>query len=177
MRADPYSTDQQPGCTVTLKLRATGHRVLRGFSEHRYRVLWGFSSHRVRWFYYRRLFAAVRHCSMTWPRRPWPGPVSGAGSEGGLGATGKTSRRPTQQARLERLYATRNFRFSFALPRGPPPHAALTRGPTICLGRGDDACILGVVERAGNALHGARVYVELFGRLAHAHAARQSRPD
>src|SRR5215813_3439527 len=69
------------------------------------------------------------------------------------------------------------FRFSFALPRGPPPHAALTRGPTICLGRGDDACVLGAVERAGNALYGARVYVELGRRLAHAHAARQSRLD
>src|SRR5262249_46047528 len=32
---------------------------------------------------------------------------------------------------------------------GLPPHAALTRGPTICLGRGDDACVLDAVERAG----------------------------
>src|SRR5262249_32636199 len=55
--------------------------------------------------------------------------------------------------------------------------AALTRGPTICLGRGDDACVLGAAERAGNALYGARVYVELGRRLSHAHAARQSRPD
>src|SRR5262249_5230787 len=60
---------------------------------------------------------------------------------------------------------------------GPPPHAALTRGPTICLGRGDDACVLGAAERAGNALYGARVYVELGRRLSHVHAARQSHPD
>jgi len=37
--------------------------------------------------------------------------------------------------------------------------------------------VLGAVERAGNTLYGARVYVELGRRLAHAHAARQSRPD
>ena len=32
--------------------------------------------------------------------------------------------------------------------------------------------VLGVVERAGNALYGARVYLELGRRLAHAQAAR-----
>src|SRR5262249_26233830 len=37
---------------------------------------------------------------------------------------------------------------------------------------GGDACVLGVVEKAGNALYSARVYVELGRRLAHAHAAR-----
>jgi hypothetical protein len=47
---------------------------------------------------------------------------------------------------------------------------------TICLRCAGDACVLGVVERASNALHGARVYLELGRRLAHAHAARQSRP-
>jgi hypothetical protein len=36
---------------------------------------------------------------------------------------------------------------------------------------------LGAAERAGNALHSARVCVELGSRLAHAHSARQSRPD
>ena len=40
-----------------------------------------------------------------------------------------------------------------------------------------DACVLGAAERAGNALYSARVYLELGRRLAHAHAARQSRPD
>src|SRR5262249_61172074 len=45
----------------------------------------------------------------------------------------------------------------------------------ICLCRG--ACALGVAERAGNTLYGARVYVELGRRLAHAHATRQGRPD
>ena len=39
------------------------------------------------------------------------------------------------------------------------------------------ACALGAAERAGNALYDARVYVELGRRLAHAHAARQGRPD
>jgi len=47
----------------------------------------------------------------------------------------------------------------------------------MCLHPGGDACVLGVVERAGNALYGARVYVELGRRLAHAHAAHQGRPD
>src|SRR6266481_5131809 len=45
----------------------------------------------------------------------------------------------------------------------------------ICLCR--DACAFGAAERAGNALHSARVYLELGRRLAHAHAARQGRPD
>jgi hypothetical protein len=47
----------------------------------------------------------------------------------------------------------------------------------MCLRPGGDACVLGVVERAGNALYGARVYVELGSRLAHAQAVRQSRPE
>src|SRR5262249_41600590 len=55
--------------------------------------------------------------------------------------------------------------------------AALTRAPPICLSRGGDACVLGAVERVGNTLYGARVYVELGGRLAHAHAVRQSHLD
>src|SRR5262245_45679194 len=42
---------------------------------------------------------------------------------------------------------------------------------------GGDACVLGVVEKAGNTLYGARVYVKLGRRLAHAHAARQSCSD
>src|SRR5262245_24739061 len=42
----------------------------------------------------------------------------------------------------------------------------------MCLCPGGDACVRGVVERAGNTLYGARVYVELGGRLAHAHATR-----
>src|SRR5262249_2494935 len=58
-----------------------------------------------------------------------------------------------------------------------PPNGRCRSRPTICLGRAGDACVLGVVERAGNALYSARVYVELGRRLAHAHAARQSRPD
>src|SRR5262249_16885153 len=36
----------------------------------------------------------------------------------------------------------------------------------ICLSPGGDACVLGVVERAGNALYGTRVYVEVGRRLA-----------
>src|SRR5262249_16254160 len=55
--------------------------------------------------------------------------------------------------------------------------AGLTRAPPICLSRGGDACVLGAVERVGKALYGARVYVELGRRLAHTHAAPQSRPD
>src|SRR5262249_46066795 len=59
---------------------------------------------------------------------------------------------------------------------GPSAPACLAQRP-ICLSRGGGACVLGAVERAGNALHSARVYLELGRRLAHAHAARQSRPD
>src|SRR5262245_22941986 len=44
-----------------------------------------------------------------------------------------------------------------------------------CLGRAGDACVLGAAERVGNTLYGARVYVELGRRLAHAHTVRQSR--
>src|SRR5262252_8382243 len=69
------------------------------------------------------------------------------------------------------------FRFSLALPTGGIAHAVLTRAPSICLSHGGDGCVLGAVERAGNALYGARVYVELGRRLAHTHAARQSRSD
>jgi len=43
--------------------------------------------------------------------------------------------------------------------------------------RADGACVFGAVERAGNTLYGARVYVKLGRRLAHAHAARHGRPD
>src|SRR6516165_5842642 len=80
-----------------------------------------------------------------------------------------------------------NFRFSRALPPGGPLAHAGTRGipsdgccragPLICLGRAGDACVLCAGERAGNTLYGARVYVELSRRLAHAHAIRQSCSD
>src|SRR5215475_5378733 len=63
-----------------------------------------------------------------------------------------------------------NFRFSRALPRGPLAHAG-TRGipsdgrcragPLICLGRAGEACVVGALERVGDTLYGARVYVEL----------------
>jgi hypothetical protein len=56
-------------------------------------------------------------------------------------------------------------------PSHQPPSP---RGP-ICLCR--DACFLAAAERAGNTLYGARVYVELGSRLAHAHASRKSRPN
>ena len=70
-----------------------------------------------------------------------------------------------------------NFRISRALPRGASGHAdgRCWAGSPICLRPGGDACVLGVVERAGNALYGARVYIGR--RLAHAHAASQSRPN
>src|SRR5262249_30170173 len=58
---------------------------------------------------------------------------------------------------------------------GPGHAAGGTRA--IRLGRCGDAFVLGVVERVGNALYGARVYVKLGRRLAHAHAARQSCSD
>src|SRR5262245_18997362 len=45
----------------------------------------------------------------------------------------------------------------------------------ICLCR--DACAVGAAKRVGNALYCARVYFELVRRFAHAHAARQSRPN
>src|SRR5262249_17357340 len=38
-------------------------------------------------------------------------------------------------------------------------------GPPICLRRAGDPCVLGAVERAGNTLYGARVYVKL-GRIS-----------
>src|SRR6516165_10538913 len=47
----------------------------------------------------------------------------------------------------------------------------------ICLGRAGDACVVGALERVGDTLYGARVYVKLGRRLAHAHAARQSCSD
>src|SRR5262249_48940826 len=62
----------------------------------------------------------------------------------------------------------------------PPPGASRSRpraGPHICLGRAGDACVVGALERAGDTLYGARVYVKLGRRLAHVHAARQCRPD
>jgi hypothetical protein len=78
-----------------------------------------------------------------------------------------------------------NFRFSRA-PQGPLAHAG-TRGipsdgrcragPVICLGRAGDACVVGALKRVGDTLYGARVYVKLGRRLAHAHAARQSCSD
>src|SRR6516164_642496 len=79
-----------------------------------------------------------------------------------------------------------NFGFSRALPPGgasaharPDERHSVpmdARRPPICL-RGD-ACVLGAaVERVGNALYGARVYLELGRRLAHAHAARQCCSD
>src|SRR5262249_2173903 len=46
-------------------------------------------------------------------------------------------------------------------------------GPLICLGRAGDACVVGALERVGDTLYGARVYVKLGRRLAHAHAAGQ----
>src|SRR6516225_8966675 len=57
--------------------------------------------------------------------------------------------------------------FSISKPQDPECTIRLCR----------DACFLGAAERAGNALYGARVYVELCRRLAHAHAVRQGRPD
>src|SRR5262245_13823793 len=78
------------------------------------------------------------------------------------------------------------FDFRAPSPQGPLAHAG-TRGipsdgrrragPLICLGRASDACVVGALERVGDTLYGARVYVELGRRLAHAHAARQGRPD
>src|SRR5262249_31073658 len=59
--------------------------------------------------------------------------------------------------------------------RGIPSDGSCRAGPLICLGRAGDACVLGAVERAGNTLYSARVYVELGRRLAHTHAVRQSR--
>src|SRR5262247_2406690 len=47
----------------------------------------------------------------------------------------------------------------------------------ICPGRAGDACVVGALERVGDSLYGARVYVKLGRRLAHAHAARQSCSD
>jgi hypothetical protein len=48
-----------------------------------------------------------------------------------------------------------NFRISRALPRGASGHAdgRCWAGSPICLRPGGDACVLGVVERAGNALY------------------------
>src|SRR5262249_41441274 len=46
-----------------------------------------------------------------------------------------------------------------------------------CLGRAGDACVVGALERVGDTVYGARVYVKLGRRLAHAHAARQSCSD
>src|SRR5262249_29223135 len=66
-------------------------------------------------------------------------------------------------------------------PQGPLPHAG-TRGipsdgrcragPLICLGRAGDACVVGALERVGDTLYGARVYVKLGRRLAHAQFSR-----
>src|SRR5262245_20289230 len=80
-----------------------------------------------------------------------------------------------------------NFRFSRALPpgglsltpgrEGIPSDGRCRAGPLICLGRAGDACVVGALERVGDTLYGARVYVKLGRRLAHAHAARQSCSD
>src|SRR5262245_41872245 len=80
-----------------------------------------------------------------------------------------------------------NFRFSRALPprglslkagtRGIPSDGCCRAGALICLGRAGDACVVGALERVGDTLYGARVYVKLGRRLAHAHAARQSCSD
>src|SRR5262249_35922770 len=69
------------------------------------------------------------------------------------------------------------FDFRAPSPQGPLAHAG-TRGipsdgrrragPLICLGRAGDACVVGALERVGDTLYGARVYVKLGRRLAHA---------
>src|SRR5262249_47057992 len=59
----------------------------------------------------------------------------------------------------------------------PPGFPRCRAGPLICLGRAGDACVVGAFERVGDTLYGARVYVKLRRRLAHAHAARQSCSD
>src|SRR5215475_5433060 len=61
--------------------------------------------------------------------------------------------------------------------RGIPSDGRCRAGPLICLGRAGDACVVGALERVGDTLYGPRVYVKLGRRLAHAHAARQGRPD
>src|SRR5215467_12473731 len=43
---------------------------------------------------------------------------------------------------ISRDEARMNFHFSHALPQGASAHAALTRGPPICLGRAGDLCAL-----------------------------------
>src|SRR5262249_49693690 len=60
---------------------------------------------------------------------------------------------------------------------GIPSDGRRRAGPLICLGRAGDACVVGALERVGDTLYGARVYVKLGRRLAHAHAARQSCSD
>src|SRR5262245_47579778 len=63
-----------------------------------------------------------------------------------------------------------NFRFSRALPpgglahagtRGIPSDGRCRAGPLIWLGRAGDACVVGALERVGDSLYGARVYVKL----------------
>ena len=61
--------------------------------------------------------------------------------------------------------------------RGIPSDGRCRAGPLNLtglgrLGRAGNACVVGVVERAGNALYSTRVYVELGRRLTHAHATR-----
>src|SRR5262249_12138783 len=53
---------------------------------------------------------------------------------------------------------------------GPSPPAYLPQSP-MCLRPSGDACVVGALERVGDTLYGARVYVKLGRRLAHAHAA------
>src|SRR5215472_8050008 len=106
------------------------------------------------------------------------GRLASSSSIVGIATIPQCPRSPRNQPRNTRI----------ALPPGWPPSRPPSSEefpsdgrcwarPTICLGRAGDACVLGAVERVGNTLYGARVDVELGGCFAHAHAARQSRPD
>src|SRR5262245_26681051 len=113
--------------------------------------------------------------------------------QGGSPKTGHPISPPGPPHRQKSFYAKfpgdeawMNFRFSRALPpgasrsrrtRGIPSDGRCRAGPLICLGRAGDACVVGALERVGDTLYGARVYVKLGRRLAHAHAARQSCSD
>src|SRR5262245_31423352 len=113
-------------------------------------------------------------------------------SEGGSPKTGHPTSPPGPSSlpeivsdHISRDGAWMSFRFLRALPTGgPPPRPprreaqwTLPGRTTICLGRAGDACVVGALERVGDTLYAARVYLELGRRLAHAHAARKSRPD
>src|SRR5262245_3563461 len=113
--------------------------------------------------------------------------------QGGSPKTGHPISPPGPPHRQKSFYAKfpgdeawMNFRFSRALPPGAsrsrrttgiPSDGRCRAGPLICLGRAGDACVVGALERVGDTLYGARVYVKLGRRLAHAHAARQSCSD